>query len=430
MKKHKTLLSAIVVLIAAPIVVNAQVATYSFSGKVTNPQPPGIVPIGAAVTGTLVFNFANAIPSQSDGVLGSSFFAAQAYGGPAYSLPFPGGYVFTATVKAGKVSYSSEAFDSSYYFAQSDFEDDAANFIASQSASDSTKISQGTDFFLVTSDQSHPYLDNGLPILTSVTTGSGDMTTNTAELQYTIDKLTLVSGPPGSLATVTGAQGAGNWYVGTPTTLKWTVAGAPAPVTSGCGTVRVPDTKGTTYSCSATNSLGSDTNSVFIQKDTVPPTVTIKKPTINAVYALNSKELASYTCADATSGVAACEGPVTNGAAFSTSATGPQLFNVTGIDVAGNTFTKSVSYTVEPPTATPEISLKAGTYLGAQSVTLRDTTAGAVIYYTLDGTTPTTSSLTYSGTAIDISSTETLKADAIAPGFARSAVRTASYTIQ
>jgi hypothetical protein len=428
--RYMKLLSALAVLIAGPSIATAQVATYSFSGKVTGASPPGVVPIGAPVSGTLVFNFANAVPSQSAGILGTSFFTAQAYGGPAYNVPFPSGYVFSATAKAGAVSYSSKSFDSSYYYAQSDFEDDDGNFISSQSAADVTEVSQGFDFYLVTSDHSHPYLDNGLPVLTSVTTGSGDMNPSPAGVQYTIDKLTLVSGPPGSLATVTGAQGAGNWYVGTPTTLKWTVLGAPDPVKSGCDTVKIPETKGTTYTCSATNSLGNDSNSIFIQRDTVPPTVTIKKPTINAVYALNSKELASYSCADAISGVASCAGPVANGAAISTAITGPQLFNVTGVDVAGNTFTKSVSYTVEPPTATPELSLKAGTYTGAQSVTIKDTTANAVIYYTLDGTAPTTSSATYSGTAIGITSTETLKADAIAPGFTRSAVRSASYTIQ
>jgi len=49
--------------------------------------------------------------------------------------------------------------------------------------------------------------------------------------------------------------------------------------------------------------------------------------------------------------------------------------------------------------------------------------------YTLDGTTPTLSSPQYLGSAITIGSTETLKADAFAPGFARSAVRSAIYTI-
>jgi hypothetical protein len=83
-----------------------------------------------------------------------------------------------------------------------------------------------------------------------------------------------------------------------------------------------------------------------------------------------------------------------------------------------------------PVAATPTFSVAGGTYSSAQSVTLSDSTAGALIYYTTDGTTPTTSSLLYNGTAIKVSSpTETLEAIAVASGFTNSAVATAAYTI-
>jgi hypothetical protein len=81
-----------------------------------------------------------------------------------------------------------------------------------------------------------------------------------------------------------------------------------------------------------------------------------------------------------------------------------------------------------PPAATPIFSLAAGTYTSAQMVTISDTTAGATIYYTTNGSAPTASANQYSG-PITVSATETLMAAAIAPGYALSAAESASYTI-
>ena len=101
------------------------------------------------------------------------------------------------------------------------------------------------------------------------------------------------------------------------------------------------------------------------------------------------------------------------------------------IAVAPN-FTTSVTgtaaYTIQQPAATPVFSLAGGTYTGTQSVTISDATTGATIYYTTNGSTPTTASSVYSG-AITVSASETLKAIAIATGFSNSAVASATYTI-
>jgi hypothetical protein len=78
--------------------------------------------------------------------------------------------------------------------------------------------------------------------------------------------------------------------------------------------------------------------------------------------------------------------------------------------------------------ATPIFKPKAGTYAAAQSVTLSDATPGATIYYTTDGTTPTTSSTPYTA-PIAVKKTDTLKAIAAAKGDSNSAVVTAAYTI-
>jgi hypothetical protein len=78
--------------------------------------------------------------------------------------------------------------------------------------------------------------------------------------------------------------------------------------------------------------------------------------------------------------------------------------------------------------ATPKLSLAAGTYSSAQSVSISDTTSGATIYYTINGTTPTSSSAKYAG-PIAVNSTETLEAIAIATGDVNSVVASADYTI-
>jgi hypothetical protein len=81
-----------------------------------------------------------------------------------------------------------------------------------------------------------------------------------------------------------------------------------------------------------------------------------------------------------------------------------------------------------PPTATPTFSPPGGTYTSAQAVTISDSTPAASIYYTTDGSTPTTASAPYSG-AISVSATTTIQAIAVASGYSTSAVATATYTI-
>jgi hypothetical protein len=80
---------------------------------------------------------------------------------------------------------------------------------------------------------------------------------------------------------------------------------------------------------------------------------------------------------------------------------------------------------------TPTFSPVAGTYTSAQMVTISDTAPNAIIYYTTNGTMPTTASSVYSA-PITISSTETLEAIATIGGCSgclTSAVVTAGYFI-
>src|SRR5882724_825943 len=79
--------------------------------------------------------------------------------------------------------------------------------------------------------------------------------------------------------------------------------------------------------------------------------------------------------------------------------------------------------------AMPTFSPAAGTYSSAQMVTISEATTGATIFYTTDGSTPTTSSTQYTG-PIAVSSTTTIEAIATASGMTNSQVATATYTIQ
>ena len=86
------------------------------------------------------------------------------------------------------------------------------------------------------------------------------------------------------------------------------------------------------------------------------------------------------------------------------------------------------TYTIAAVLATPKFSVPAATYANAQSVTITDATAGATIYYTTNGTTPTAASTKYTD-AIKVSATQTLKAVAVRTGYTPSVVAIAAYTI-
>ena len=97
---------------------------------------------------------------------------------------------------------------------------------------------------------------------------------------------------------------------------------------------------------------------------------------------------------------------------------------------ASVTVTYSTSST--PPTppvvtvAAPVITPATGTYMVAQNVTITSETAGATIYYTIDGTEPTSASTLYTA-PITVGTTTTVKAIAIV-GADASSVTTADYS--
>jgi len=107
------------------------------------------------------------------------------------------------------------------------------------------------------------------------------------------------------------------------------------------------------------------------------------------------------------------------------------LFGGDGFDGNGNSGTLYDLWVYQPeigsPAASPTFDPPAGGYSTAPTVTISDTTPGAVIYYTTDGSTPTASSHVYS-TPIPVSPPEIIEAIATATGYANSPVATAAYT--
>ena len=86
-----------------------------------------------------------------------------------------------------------------------------------------------------------------------------------------------------------------------------------------------------------------------------PPVVTITSPADGATYAQGSRVTARYACSDpdGASDVTTCAGPVASGAGIDTSTLGSHAFVVHATDLASNTGSTTVTYTVAdetPPT--------------------------------------------------------------------------------
>jgi len=90
------------------------------------------------------------------------------------------------------------------------------------------------------------------------------------------------------------------------------------------------------------------------------------------------------------------------------------------------TFTPQTPATV---TAAPSFSIAAGSYSSPQSVTLASATPGAAIYYTTNGTTPTTGSTLYAGPVPIGYGNTTIEAIAVASGYSPSPVANEAFAI-
>ena len=118
----------------------------------------------------------------------------------------------------------------------------------------------------------------------------------------------------------------------------------------------------------------------------------------------------------------------------STLYTGPiavtRSMTIRAIAVAGgmaDSAVASATYTLQA--ATPTFNPPGGTYLLPQFVSISSASPGVTIYYTTDGSAPTTASTPYTGSFLVGVGTTTVRAIAVAPGWSQSAVASATYAI-
>jgi hypothetical protein len=259
------------------------------------------------------------------------------------------------------------------------------------------------------------YTNGASPTSPSVTLGgnvnlhSGDV----LQVHITYDGTTLTMT---ITDTVTNATFTTSWPINIPAT----VGGSTALVgfTAGTGLQTITQIVAWTYSVNSSTQQPAATPVIS------PPTGTFTSPQ-------------SVTITDATSGSSifyTLDGsqPTTSSTPYTGPFTVSSTTTVKAIATAPNFLQSSTATSVitisQSPAATPLISPSTGTYTGPQTVTITDATSGSSIFYTLDGSQPTTSSTQYTG-SFTVSSSTTVKAIATAPNFLQSSTATSVITI-
>jgi hypothetical protein len=176
-----------------------------------------------------------------------------------------------------------------------------------------------------------------------------------------------------------------------------------------------PQTLSVTFTPTDTAGYTTAAASVMLTVNIATPTITWATPaTITYGTALSATQLDPTASVAGTFAYSPASGTVL--------APGLQTLSVTFTPtntIDYNLATSSVALMVIP--TTPTFSQSAGYYGSAQTVAISDSTPAVTIYYTTNGSTPTSSSTAYSS-PIKVSTTETLNAVAIGSGASVSAL--------
>ena len=291
------------------------------------------------------------------------------------------------------------------------------------------------------------YTTNGTTPTTASSVYSSAITVSATE---TLEAIATASGYSQSVmgsavytiqvATPTFSLAAGTYISAQTVTISDATTGATIYYTTN-GTT--PTTASTTYSSTITVSATETLKAIGTYNGETNSAVDSAVYTIQAATPAFSPAAGTYTSvqtvtiSDATTGVTVYyttngTTPTTNSTTYSAPITVSASETLEAIAAAtglSNSSTDSAIYTINlPPAATPTFSPVAGTYIPAQTVTISDSTSSATIYYTTNGSAPTTSSSIYSS-AITVSVNETLEAIATASGYSQSAMGSAAYSI-
>ncbi|MGD0092009.1 MAG: putative Ig domain-containing protein [Planctomycetota bacterium] len=208
-----------------------------------------------------------------------------------------------------------------------------------------------------------------------------------------------------------------------------------AALNTGTGAITgTPDTAATTnVTISATNAGGTGSATLTITVALpLPPVINSAATAAGMVGTAFSYQIAASnnpTSYNAT-GLPSWAAVNTSTGAITGTPDAPGTTNVTTSAAnAGGTGSGTLAITIAlPPLPAPAFSPGAGTYIGAQAVTISCATNGATIYYTTDGSMPTASSLQFTA-PIEVTAPATLLAFATKPGFLDSPVAGITYTV-
>jgi Concanavalin A-like lectin/glucanases superfamily/Chitobiase/beta-hexosaminidase C-terminal domain len=170
-------------------------------------------------------------------------------------------------------------------------------------------------------------------------------------------------------------------------------------------------------------------SSVVISSGSIAPTITFTIPSKtfgDAAFTLSptSDSPGAFTFTSSNTSVATISGSIVTIVANGTSTITATQASSGGYSSATATATLTVG--VAGTVAAPAFSTSAGAIAFPTTITLSSTTVGATIYYTIDGSTPTTGST--QGTSVVVNSAQTIKAFAIKTGYTDSSISSAAYT--